>query len=61
MPEDKFIDPSVYFARNIKDDLAQNGLLNDKFEYEQFYVSSNPASELFYELKKAPQLVPDMN
>lgn len=59
--EEKFIDPSVYFAQNIKQNLQENNLLNDKFEYEKFYVSSNPenfkkASELFYKLKKLPQL-----
>lgn len=59
--EEKFIDPSVYFAENIKQDLQNNGLLNNKFEYEKFFVSSNPenfktASELFYKLKKAPIL-----
>lgn len=65
MPADKFIDPSVYFAQNIKDDLAKRELLGNKFEYEKFYVSSNPenfkiASELFYKLGKAPELV-DLN
>ncbi len=62
IPEDKFIDPSVYFAQNIKDDLARNGLLNNKFEYEKFFVSAEPenfkiASELFYKLDKTPELV----
>lgn len=66
MPEDKFIDPSVYFAQNIKDDLTKNGLLNNKFEYEKFYVSAEPenfktASELFYQLKELPELIADMN
>lgn len=61
MPEDKFIDPAVYFAENIKNDLAEKNMLNNKFEYEKFYVSSNPenfkiASELFYKLKSLPQL-----
>lgn len=36
-------------------------MLNNEFEYEKFYVSSNPenfkiASELFYQLKELPQL-----
>lgn len=62
MPEEKFIDPSVYFAKNIKEDLTAKGLLNNEFEYEKFYVSSNPenfktASELFYKLEKLPELV----
>ncbi len=61
MPEDKFIDPALYFAQNIKQDLEKNNLLNNKFEYEKFYVSSNPenfktASELFYKLKNLPEL-----
>lgn len=62
MPAEKFIDPSVYFAENIKKDLAKCKLLNDKFEYEKFFVSSNPenfktAAELFYKLDKLPELV----
>lgn len=61
LPEEKFIDPSVYFAQNIKEDLAKNNMLNNKFEYERFYVSSNPenfktASQLFYKLDKLPEL-----
>ena len=61
MPVEKFIDPSLFFAQNIKDDLTKNGLLGDKFEYEKFFVSSEPenfkvASELFYKLDKLPEL-----
>ena len=61
MSEDKFIDPSVYFAQNIKNDLEKNSMLNDKFEYEKFFVSSNPenfkeASALFYNIDKLPEL-----
>lgn len=61
MPAETFIDPSVFFAQNIKKDLTKNGLLGDKFEYEKFFVSSNPenfkvASELFYKLDKLPEL-----
>lgn len=61
MPQDKFIDPAVYFAENIKNDLAEQNMLNNEFEYEKFYVSSNPenfkiASELFYQVKELPQL-----
>jgi glutamate racemase len=64
MPEDKFIDPSLYFAQNIKYDLSKKGLLNNKFEYEKFYVSADPenfktASELFYKLKELPEIVSD--
>lgn len=62
MSEDKFIDPAVYFAENIKKDLSENNMLNNKFEYERFYVSSSPenfkiASELFYKLKESPLLI----
>ena len=61
MPAETFIDPSVFFAQNIKKDLTNNGLLGGKFEYEKFFVSSNPenfkvASELFYKLDKLPEL-----
>lgn len=61
MSAETFIDPSVFFAQNIKNDLTKNGLLGDKFEYEKFFVSSNPenfkvASELFYKLDKLPEL-----
>lgn len=62
IPAEKFIDPSVYFAQNIKTDLEKCGLLNNKFEYEKFYVSLNPenfkiASELFYKLDELPKLI----
>ena len=62
MPEDKFIDPALYFAQNIKEDLEKNNLLGKEHTYEKFYVSSNPenfkiASELFYKLDKLPELV----
>ena len=61
LPEDKFIDPSVKFAEIIKKDLTKNNLLGNKFEYEKFFVSSNPenfktASELFYKLDELPIL-----
>ena len=60
--ENKFIDPSLYFAQNIKADLERNNLLNDEFEYEKFYVSSDPqnfkeASKLFYTLNELPKIV----
>ncbi len=62
VPEERFIDPALYFAENIKKFLIENKMLNDKFEYEKFYVSSNPenfktASKLFYELKELPELI----
>lgn len=62
MPEDKFIDPALYFAQNIKEDLEKNNLLGKEHTYEKFYVSSNPenfkiASELFYNLDSLPELV----
>lgn len=62
MPEEIFIDPAIYFAQNIKDDLTRAGSLNDKYEYEKFYVSSNPenfktASALFYKLNELPEIV----
>ena len=61
IPEEKFIDPAIYFAENIKEDLTKNNLLNDKFEYEKFYVSDKPenfkiASKLFYDVKDLPKL-----
>ncbi len=61
-PQEKFIDPAEYFAQIIKDDLTKNNLLNDKFEYEKFYVSSNPqnfveASKMFYNVSKLPELI----
>ena len=60
--EDKFIDPAVYFAQNIKSDLEKNNLLNDEHEFEKFYVSSDPqnfkeASKMFYELESLPKVV----
>lgn len=62
LPQDKFIDPAVFFVENIKKDLEINSMLNDKFEYEKFYVSSSPenfqtAGKLFYDLKELPELV----
>ena len=62
MPEDIFIDPAVYFAQNIKDNLTKSCLLNNKFEYEKFYVSSDPenfktASEMFYKLNALPEII----
>lgn len=62
MPENKFIDPAIFFAQNIKEDLTKLGLINNKFEYEKFFVSSDPqnfktASQLFYKLEELPELI----
>ena len=61
-PEGKFIDPSIHFAKIIKNDLEKNNMLNDRFEYEKFYVSSDPenfkeAAKLFYALDMLPNLI----
>lgn len=55
--ENLFIDPAVYFAEFIKNDLKDAGLLNncDSEHYEEFYVSSEPekfkkASQMFYDI-----------
>ncbi len=62
VPAEKLVDPSVYFARIIRDDLDKSGLLGSKHDYERFFVSSSPqnfktASEMFYQLERLPELV----
>lgn len=62
LPEDKYIDPAIFFAQSIKNDLEKNNLLGKEPTYERFYVSSAPenfkiASELFYKLDTLPELV----
>lgn len=63
LPKDKFIDPSLYFAEYIKNDLTKNNLLSDNTQgSEKFYVSATPekfqeASEIFYQIKELPELV----
>ena len=62
LPEDKYIDPAIFFAQSIKNDLEKNNLLGKEPTYERFYVSSDPenfkiASELFYKLDILPELV----
>ena len=60
-----FIDPAIYFAQFIKDDLQKSDLLcsNSANRSEEFYVSSSPekfqiASELFYDLpQKAKEYI----
>lgn len=62
-PQDTFINPSVEFAKIIKNDLQHKGLLNtsDGKKYEKFYVSANPekfqlSASMFYEIKEAPEI-----
>ena len=62
LPEDKYIDPAIFFAQSIKNDLEKNNLLGKEPTYERFYVSSDHenfkiASELFYKLDTLPELV----
>lgn len=62
LPEGKYIDPAIFFAQSIKNDLEKNNLLGKEPTYERFYVSSDPenfkiASELFYKLDILPELV----
>ena len=64
-PEDMFIDPSVYFAQNIKQDLTRRNLLNNEQEYEKFYVSSDPqnfkeVSDIFLKTSILPSLLPNL-
>lgn len=61
-PREMFIDPSVYFAEYIKNDLEKMGLLNENGGKEQFLVSANPkefktAAEMFYKLQNEPELI----
>ena len=60
--KDLFIDPSIYFAQYIKQDLEQYGLLNGNGGQEEFLVSANPeefrvAAKMFYNLKENPKLI----
>lgn len=60
-PAEKFIDPSDYFAQNIKTDLQNSRLLNNQSDYEKFYVSSSPenflkSSQMFYKSDRLPEL-----
>ncbi len=61
-PRDLFIDPAVYFAEFIKNDLKQQGLLEISQGSEEIFVSSNPetfkkSAKVFYELNTPPKLV----
>ncbi len=62
-PADMFIDPAIFLAEYIKEDLAKNNLLcpSNPNRFEEFYVSSNPAkfkscAKMFYELTSNPEL-----
>ena len=62
LPEDKYIDPAIFFFFILKNELEKNNLLGKEPTYERFYVSSDPenfkiASELFYKLDTLPELV----
>lgn len=62
--KDMFIDPSVYFAEFIKNDLAKRGLLNPKTTEgsEEFFVGAYPekfkeTASRFYPIKELPKVV----
>ena len=60
-PKEIFIDPSIYFAEFIKDDLIKNNLTEKSDGTEEIYVSSNPkgfrtSAEMFYKIKNSPVL-----
>lgn len=60
-PRDMFIDPAVYFAEYIKNDLEKNHLLGNSKSVEEIYVSSSPenfkqSAKMFYDIKELPQL-----
>ena len=63
-PADLFIDPALYFAEFIKNDLTNKGLLNETANtpVEKFYVSSAPenfqkSGSLFYRVENTPELI----
>lgn len=62
-PKEMFIDPSLYFAQFIKEDLAKNNLLKtDGSGSEKFLVSANAqkfkeAVSMFYPIDELPDLV----
>ncbi len=62
-PKSFFINPSVEFAKIIKNNLSEKGLLNPSFNCgcEKFYVSANPekfkmAASMFYKISELPEL-----
>lgn len=65
-PEDTFINPSVEFAKIIRNDLSQKRLLNtsESKKSEKFYVSANPekfkeSASMFYEVNEIPKIALD--
>ena len=60
---DLFIDPAVYFAQYIKEDMEKSGLISSNGSgQEEIFVSSNPeqfsqSAKMFYELKELPEIV----
>lgn len=62
--EESFINPSIEFAKIIKQDLKTKGLLNTTGgnSFEKFYVSKSPenfkkAASMFYQINEMPELV----
>lgn len=62
-PKDMFIDPALYFAEYIKNDLTENNLITQAANrFEEFYVSSSPelfksSSKMFYDVENMPELL----
>ncbi len=61
-PKNMFIDPALYFAEYIKNDLEKHELLNENTGSEKFLVSANAeefkiAAKMFYELKNTPTII----
>lgn len=62
-PKETFIDPSLYFAQFIKEDLEENNLVNNSCSgSETFLVSANPqkfkeAASMFYPIDELPNLI----
>lgn len=62
-PKNLFINPSVEFAKIIKNELSRKDLLNTACQenFEKFYVSANPekflmTASMFYKINKLPEL-----
>ena len=57
----EFVDPAVFFAEFIKNDLIKNKMNQKAAGIEEVYVSASPekfqeSAKMFYELNKLPQL-----